>query len=190
MNDGDPGMVRPRRERDADRVGQLPPGARRGSRGGARSAASRCAGSASPASVRRRLASSSSAKPKKSGPARNAAARRRAGIGDRIHDRIEEAAHQPQAHGSSQIASRPSGGGTRASSGCGTLGAETPARRSQPCASKAAASISPVGAILAAPQPAAAGTRSQTSRSRAARRSGSARCGGSKWWRPSKTSRV
>lgn len=59
-----------------------------------------------------------------------------------------------------------------------------------PCASKAAASISPVVAILAAAQPATAGTRSQISRSRVARRSGSARCGGSKWWRPSNTSRV
>jgi hypothetical protein len=35
---------------------------------------------------------------------------------------------------------------------------------------------------------AAAGTRSQSSSSRAARRSGSARCGGSKWWRSAKVS--
>jgi hypothetical protein len=68
-----------------------------------------------------------------------------------------------------------------------------PARRSQPLASNAlnaAASMSRRLPSSPRPQPVAAGTRSQTSSSRAASRSGSARCGGSKWWRSSNTSSV
>jgi hypothetical protein len=70
----------------------------------------------------------------------------------------------------------------------------SPTRRSEATrmrlkkATEAVASISLGATHRRWPSRAGAGTRSQSSSSRAARRSGSARCGGSKWWRSSNVS--